>query len=110
MESRAMAKKSEGKLGLAVMQVLAECPGYEATVRTLKNVPNHIKLTADDQLESVTRPNEEMWEQRVRNLKSHSGTPGNVLAEGFVLYLGRGGQRDCFTSRSPRKTSPYSLA
>jgi hypothetical protein len=53
-----MAKTSEGKLGLAVMQVLAECPGYEATVRTLiKNVPNHMKLTADDQLQSVTRPN-----------------------------------------------------
>jgi hypothetical protein len=94
MESRAMAKTSEGKLGLAVMQVLAECPGYEATVRTLiKNVSNHIKLTAADQLQSMTRPNEEMWEQRVRNLKSHSGTPGNVLAEGFILYLGHGRYR-----------------
>ena len=89
-----MAKTLEGKLGLAVMQVLDDCPNYEATVRTLiKNVPNHMKLTADDQLQSATRPNEEMWEQRVRNLKSHSGTPGNVIAEGFVLPLGRGRYR-----------------
>ena len=94
MGSRAMAKTSEGQLGLAVMQVLAEYPNYEATVRTLiKNVPNHMKLTANDQLQSVTRPNEELWEQRVRNLKSHSGTPGNVIAEGFVLSLGRGRYR-----------------
>ena len=76
------------------MQVLAECPSYEATVKTLiKNVPSHMKLTVRDQLQSVTRPNEEMWEQRVRNLKSHSGTPGNVIAEGFVLSLGRGRYR-----------------
>jgi Mrr N-terminal domain len=89
-----MAKTSEGKLGLAVMQVLAECPNNEATVRTLiKNVPNHMKLTADDQLQSATRPNEEMWEQRVRNLRSHSGRSGNVIAEGFVLSIGRGRYR-----------------
>jgi len=86
-----MAKTSEPALGLAVMRVLASQPNGTATVRTLiKHVPEYVALTADDHLQSDTRPNEEMWEQRVRNLKSHDGTPGNVIAEGFVEHIGRG--------------------
>ena len=54
---------------------------------------NHVNLTAEDQETSETRPNEEVWEQRVRNLKSHSDTPGNVIAEGFVEQVARGTYR-----------------
>jgi hypothetical protein len=86
-----MAKTTERVLGLGVMQVLAAQPSGEATVRTLiKRVPEYVKLTAEDQEPSETRANEEMWEQRVRNLKSHSTTAGNVIAEGFVEHVGRG--------------------
>ena len=81
-----MAKTSEPKLGLAVMQILAASPNGEATVRTLiKEVPNYIKLTAEDKKPSPTRPAEQMWEQRVRNLKSHYKTRGNVISEGRNL-------------------------
>lgn len=76
---------SEPALGLAVMRVLAEQPNYTATVRTLiANVPRHVALTADDHAPSGTRPGEEMWEQRVRNLKSHDKTEGNVIGEALV--------------------------
>ena len=89
-----MAKTSERKLGLAVMQVLAAQPNGEATVRTLiKNVPDYVNLTDEDHEQSETRPNEEMWEQRVRNLQSHHTTAGNVIAEGFVEHVGRGSYR-----------------
>ena len=73
------------------MQVLAAQPKGEATVKTLvQHVPDYVALTEEDRLPSETRPNEEMWEQRVRNLKSHDKTPGNVIAEGFVKHLGKG--------------------
>ena len=86
-----MAKTSEPKLGLAVMQILAASPDGEATVRTLiKEAPNYIKLTAEDKEPSLTRPAEQMWEQRVRNLKSHYKVRGNVIREGFVAHVGRG--------------------
>lgn len=89
-----MPKTTETKLGLAVMQVLASRPNGEAIVQTLiRHVPSFVNLTADDQKQSETRPNEEVWEQRVRNLKSHSTTPGNVIAEGFVEHAGRGRYR-----------------
>jgi hypothetical protein len=89
-----MAKTTEQVLGLAVMRVLATRTNGEAVVRTLiRFVPDYVNLTAEDHQQSGTRPNEEMWEQRVRNLKSHSTTAGNVIAEGFVEHVGRGRYR-----------------
>jgi Mrr N-terminal domain len=63
----------------------------EASVRELvRHVPEYVNLTPEDREPSDTRPPEEMWEQRVRNLKSHDKTPGNVIGEGFVEQVGRG--------------------
>ena len=86
-----MAKTSEPKLGLAVMQVLATRENGEAIIRTLiRYVPDYVNLTAQDHELSDKRPGEEMWEQRVRNLKSHDTALGNVIAEGYVKRIGRG--------------------
>jgi hypothetical protein len=91
---RLMAKTSETDLGLAVMRFLATRPGNEAIMRTIiRRLPDHIALTNEDHESSGVRRGEEMWEQRVRNLKSHDKTPGNVLAEGFVERPARGHYR-----------------
>lgn len=87
-------KTTESVLGLAVMQVLTTEPNGEANVRTLiRRVPEFVNLTDDDHAQSETREHEEVWEQRVRNLKSHHKTAGNVIAEGFVTHVGRGRYR-----------------
>ena len=89
-----MAKTSEPALGLAVMQVLASQPNGTASVRTLiKHVPENVRLTEQDREVSEKRPNEQMWEQRVRNLKSHDKAAGNVIGEGFVDRPKRGTYR-----------------
>jgi hypothetical protein len=76
------------------MQVLASRADGEATVQALiREVPNFLTLSAEDTAQSATRLNEEVWEQRVRNLKSHDKTPGNVIAEGFVEHVLRGRYR-----------------
>ncbi len=76
------------------MQVLSTQPSGDATVQTLiRNVPSYVKLTPDDLKQSGTRPNEKIWEQRVRNLKSHDKNKGNVICEGFVEHVGRGRYR-----------------
>ena len=78
-------KTSEQALGRAVMLVLAGEPEGEASVRTLiSKVPGYVALTDEDHEQSGSRKNEEAWEQRVRNLKSHDKTPGNVIGEGYV--------------------------
>jgi hypothetical protein len=87
-----MAKTTESVLGLAVMRALATQPKGEATVRTLiKLIPEFVNLTEEDQKPSDTRRNEEVWEQRIRNLKSHDETGGNVIARAMSSMLGGGG-------------------
>ena len=83
-----MSRVTEHEVGKAVLRILASCPNGQATVTKLKlQLPNHIKLSAEDQVGSETRTNEEIWEQQVRNLKSHSATPGNIFHEGYVTQV-----------------------
>ncbi len=82
-----MAKTSEPELGLAVLQVLAATPTHRANIQTLiQEVPKYVNLTAEDREPSQTREGEEMWEQRVRNLKSHDKADGNILALGYASH------------------------
>ena len=82
---------SEAGLGLAVLQILAATSDGTASVEKLKKeLPKYVKLSGADQTPSETRLNEEIWEQQVRNLKSHDKVPGNVFAEGFVEPVSKG--------------------
>ncbi len=86
-----MARITESQLGNAVLTILVGRPGGEATVEVLKaELPKHLTLSADDQTGSVTRTNEEIWEQQVRNLKSHDKSAGNIFREGYVKVIERG--------------------
>jgi len=86
-----MSRITEREVGRAVLRILASCPDGQATVTKLKSeLPKYIKLSADDQIGSETRTNEELWEQQVRNLKSHSPTSGNIFHEGYVVQVTRG--------------------
>ena len=63
----------------------------EATLSSLKKrIPGKVKLTASDLVQSDTRPNEPMWEQRLRNIKSHHKTEGNYIAEGYLTAPSKG--------------------
>jgi len=86
-----MARIAESQVGTAVLNILAGRPNGEATVEMLKaELPRHVALSADDQMDSVTRTNEELWEQQVRNLKSHETNQGNIFHEGYVIQVARG--------------------
>jgi hypothetical protein len=86
-----MSRITEHEIGLAVLHILAAQPNGRATVRKLKReVPSYVRLSAQDQVDSLTRDHEELWEQQVRNLKSHSETPGNIFHDGYVIQVARG--------------------
>lgn len=86
-----MSRVTEHEIGIAVLHILAAQPTARATVRKLKReVPLHVRLSSEDQAGSWTRDNEELWEQQVRNLKSHSTTPGNIFHDGYVIHVTRG--------------------
>lgn len=85
---------TEAEIGIAALRIAASKTNGIASMDDLKReVPNYVSLTARDQEQSETRPNEEMWEQKVRNLVSHRETEGNIFAEGLAEYLPREGLR-----------------
>jgi hypothetical protein len=86
-----MSRITENEIAVAVLHILAAQPHGRATVRKLKReVPLYIRLSAQDQAASWTRDHEELWEQQVRNLKSHSNVSGNIFHEGYVVQVARG--------------------
>ena len=86
-----MVRVQEPNIGKAVLDILASQPNGRATVATIKKeLPKHVTLSSSDQKGSITRTNEELWEQQVRNLRSHKNTPGNIFAEGYVRWVSRG--------------------
>lgn len=86
-----MSRITETEVGDAVLHILASSPNGQATVTKLKiELPNHLRLSAEDQVGSETRVHEEIWEQQVRNLKSHDKTSGNIFHEGYVRVVTRG--------------------
>lgn len=86
-----MPRVSEKRVGIAVLQILADRPNGEGTIEVLKaELPKHISLSEEDHSGSTTRTNEEIWEQQVRNLKSHDKTAGNIFNDGFVEVVSRG--------------------
>lgn len=86
-----MSRISEHDVGIAVLHILAAQPHGRATVRTIKReMPSYVRLSSEDQAPSLTRDGEELWEQQVRNLKSHSKSPDNIFCEGYVVQISRG--------------------
>jgi hypothetical protein len=84
---------SESDIGVAVVEWLADHEGGEARWKDIvEGIRSRLPLTNADRAPSRLRPGEEVWEQRVRNLRSHASTPGNPLAEGLLEGV-RGGLR-----------------
>lgn len=84
-------RTGEAEIAEAVLQILAQSHDGEATIGHLKKrVPEFVKLTDGDRVQSDTRPNEELWEQLVRNIVSHHKVEGNIVAEGLANRPSRG--------------------
>jgi hypothetical protein len=82
---------TEAAVGFAVLQILGKCPDGAVSVEKLKReLPKYLKLTAAALTPSDLRATEEIWEQQLRDLKSHEKTAGNVFAEGFVEPISKG--------------------
>ena len=82
-----MNMTSEREISIAVLKALKESPKGKMSISELKEeVPNFINLSSEDRRTSPTRPNEEMWGQRLRNIVSHREVEGNIIAEGYVIY------------------------
>ncbi len=93
-----MASKSgeitEEEVAMLTVEIAAEQPsGIASYARLRREIPARSNLSAADLQRSVTRPNESMWEQKIRNIKSHFETPGNFIYEGYLEHVPRVGYR-----------------
>jgi len=96
-------RSTEQDVADAVLQVLAKYPKGEASIATIvKELPSYLNLTDEDRTRSKTRPNEEIWEQQVRNITSHKASPGNFIFEGYLEAI-KGGLRITETGRQRLK-------
>jgi hypothetical protein len=76
---------SEAELSEAVLRILSVEPSGQATYSYLiATIRKTINLTVADKAPSLKRPLEEMWEQRVRNIRSHQGSSGNYITDGLL--------------------------
>ena len=86
-----MSRITEAEVADVVEEILRDYPNGEATIKQLvREIPNRVKLSHDDMTPSLTRPNEALWEQQVRNITSHKSSPGNAIYEGRLVSV-RGG-------------------
>jgi len=76
---------TENEVAFAALKICAAQPNGVASFRRLKReIPDIVALTAADLRQSVTRPREPMWHQKIRNIRSHHDAEGNYINEGYL--------------------------
>lgn len=85
---------TENDIAYAICQIGKTSPDGVVTYdQCRKEIPNIVNLSDEDRTQSQTRPNEELWEQQIRNIKSHSAQEGNYICEGYLEHLPKVGFR-----------------
>lgn len=83
-----MSRVTEDEVAKAAVGVLKASAAGRATIQELvREIPDHLALSEEDLKQSETRPNEAIWEQQVRNITSHKGSPGNAIYEGWLVAI-----------------------
>jgi len=86
--SNSNGRTSEAEIADVVVTILKQTTGGQASYAELaQEIPKHIKLTPDDLAQSKSRPNEALWEQRLRNITSHKNAEGNFIFEGILKEI-----------------------
>lgn len=99
---------TESDVAFATLRVAANnTDGIATFYRLKKELPNYLRLSAEDLAQSPTRPNEPLWEQIIRNIKSHSTTPGNIICEGYAKHIPHVGYQITDSGRSSLKGKGY---
>ena len=84
-------RTTENEIARAVLRILAATASGDATISYIRNrIPDYVNLTESDRRPSETRKGEEVWEQQVRNIRSHHTAEGNYIHEGYLTAPSRG--------------------
>ena len=79
---------TEEEVAFIVVQIAAERRDGSASFDRIRaEIPKRYRLSVADLAESATRPNEAIWEQKIRNIKSHYKSPGNYIHDGYLEHM-----------------------
>src|SRR4029077_1601729 len=100
---------TEDEVAYVVGQIAAEQSDGIATFDLIREeLPQRYPLTRADRARSETRRNEAMWEQKIRNIKSHFKVPGNYLHEDYLEHVPGIGYR--ITARGHKLLARHAVA
>ena len=89
-----MNRTSEHDISIAVLGIADSRPdGVVTFKRAYSEIPTLINLSAGDLAVSDKRPNEAMWQQLVRNIKSHHTSEENFINLGYLVSVPHVGYR-----------------
>lgn len=87
-------RSTENEIALTILAIAADQASEIATFhRIRKELPERMSLTDGDKKKSTTRHRERMWEQLIRNIKSHHESPGNFIYDGYLEHVPKSGYR-----------------
>lgn len=79
---------TEEEVAFIVVQVAAERGDGIASFDCIRaEIPKRYRLSSVDLTQSLTRRNEAIWEQKIRNIKSHYKSPGNYIHDGYLEHV-----------------------
>lgn len=87
-----MARATEYDISIATLKIAAaQHDGLATFHRLRREIPNHVNLSGADLKMSETRPNEPLWHQLIRNIRSHHQSDDNFIHLGYLEHVsGRG--------------------
>ncbi len=82
---------TEQDVSIAVLHVLSGIDKGAAPIAYLvRNAPKYLDLSPSDLAPSMSRPQESVWEQQVRNITSHHDAVGNFVCDGYLARIDGG--------------------
>jgi hypothetical protein len=83
-----MSRVTEAEVAQAVVDFLEDRASGRAFIQEIiAELPSYLTLSAEDLAPSLTRKNEALWEQQVRNITSHKASPGNAIFESRLVAI-----------------------
>ena len=82
-----MSRITEAEIAEIVVAILEEGVPEMTIAQLVAEIPNRVRLSAEDLAPSPTRPGEAIWEQQVRNITSHKNSPGNAIHDGKLVAV-----------------------
>lgn len=74
-----------------VLKIAVQQPGLQASTNLLKKeMPLYTELSAKDRVKSTTRPNEEIWQQIVGNVRAHHNSRVGPFVKGYAQLIPKG--------------------